>query len=139
MREIGKVIENRNNISIVEVGGEYCESCLSKEKCFFHRERNKFVEAENNLNAKPGNLVLLEVPPKKYVLSTFIIYVIPIISMFLGAILGEYYFKKIIYKGVNISSIIFSFTFLIISLFVIKIIQKYFFFRPKIQEIIKSE
>lgn len=139
MKEIGKIIKNKDSLSIVEVGGEFCNSCLSKEKCFFHRERDKLIEVENKVNASPGDFVLLEIPPKNYILSTFVIYIIPIIFMFIGAILGEYYFKKIFYRGVNISSIIFSFLFLIIALFVTKILQRFIFFRPKIEEIIKRE
>lgn len=139
MREIGKIIKNKNSLSIVEVGGEFCNSCLSKEKCFFHRERDKIVEAENKINANPGDLVLLEIPPKNYILSTFVIYIVPIIFMFIGAIFGEYYFKKIIYRDVNISSITFSFVFLIIAIFITRILQGFIFFRPKIEEIIKRE
>lgn len=139
MKEIGRVIENRNLISIVEVGGEYCDSCLSKEKCFFHRERERKVEAENRLNAKVGDLVVLEVSPKKYILSTFFIYIFPIISMFVGAFLGEFYLKKIIYKDTNITSIITSFIFLFISIIIVKLIQKFLFFRPTIEEIIKRD
>ncbi|MGB9749346.1 MAG: SoxR reducing system RseC family protein [Caldisericia bacterium] len=138
MKEIGKILENKKNLSVVEVGGEFCDSCISKEKCFFHRERDKIIEADNVVDAKPGDLVLIEVPAKNYIFSTFVIYIIPIIFMFIGAILGEFYLKKIFYKGVNISSIIFSFLFLIIALFITKIFQKYIFFRPKIQEIIKK-
>jgi len=138
MKEIGKILENKNSLSVVEVGGEYCDSCISKEKCLFHKERDKIIEAENIIHAKPGDLVLVEVPSKNYIISTFIIYIVPIIFMFIGAILGEFYFKKIIYKGVNISSIIFSFIFLIVALFVTKILQKFIFFIPKVEEIIKK-
>jgi len=138
MKEIGKILENKNSLSMVEVGGEYCDSCISKEKCLFHKERNKIIEAENIIDANPGYLVLVEIPSKNYILSTFVIYIVPIIFMFIGAILGEFYFKKIIYKGVNISSIIFSFIFLIVALFVTKILQKFIFFIPKVEEIIKK-
>ncbi|NLI55914.1 SoxR reducing system RseC family protein [bacterium] len=138
MKEIGKILENKNSLSVVEVGREYCDSCISKEKCLFHKERDKIIEAENIIDAKPGDLVLVEVPSKNYIISTFIIYIVPIIFMFIGAILGEFYFKKIVYKGVNISSIIFSFIFLIVALFITKILQKFIFFRPKVEEIIKK-
>lgn len=139
MKEIGRVIENKNNISLVEVGGAYCESCASNEKCVFHKERNKLVEAENLLDAKPGDLVILEVTPKKYIFSTFLIYLFPIISMFLGAIIGEYLFKIFYFRGENISSIIFAFLFLFISILTIKGLNKIFFFRPKIEEIVDEE
>lgn len=139
MKEIGKILKNNNSLSIVEVGGEFCESCISKDKCFFHKERDKIVEAENKINAIPGDLVLVEIPSKNYILSTFVIYIVPIIFMFIGAILGEYCLKKIIYRGVNINSIIFSFLFLLIALFITRILQKFIFFRPKIEEIIKRE
>lgn len=138
MKEIGKILENKNSLSVVEVGGEYCDSCISKEKCLFHKERDKIIEAENIIDAKPGDLVLVEIPAKNYILSTFFIYVVPIIFMFIGAILGEFHFKKIVYKGVNVSSIIFSFIFLIVALFITKILQKFIFFRPKVEEIIKK-
>lgn len=138
MKEIGKILENKNSLSVVEVGGEYCDSCISKERCLFHKERDKIIEAENIIDAKPGDLVLVEIPAKNYILSTFIIYIVPIIFMFIGAILGEFYFKKIVYKGGNVSSIIFSFVFLIVALFITKILQKFIFFRPKVEEIIKK-
>jgi sigma-E factor negative regulatory protein RseC len=139
MKEIGRVIENRNKISLVEVGGAYCESCASKEKCFFHRERNKIVEAENILDAKPGDLVILDISPKKYIFSTSIIYLFPIFSLFIGAIIGEYFLKVFYFKGENISNIIFAFLFLVISILIIKFLNKILFFRPKIEEITDEE
>lgn len=139
MKEIGRVLDNKNKFSLVEVGGSYCESCISKEKCFFHREREKIVEAENNLNAKPGDLVLLDIPSKKYIFITFIIYLIPIISMFIGALLGEYFFKGVYFKGENISSIIFGFLFLLISITIIRIFGRKLFLRPKIEEIVDED
>lgn len=139
MKEIGRVLDNKNKFSLVEVGGSYCESCISKEKCFFHREREKIVEAENKLNAKPGDLVLLDIPSKKYIFITFIIYLIPIISMFIGALLGEYFFKGVYFKGENISSIIFGFLFLLISISIIKVFGKRIFLRPRIEDIVDED
>ncbi|MCX8094785.1 MAG: SoxR reducing system RseC family protein [Caldisericia bacterium] len=139
MKEIGKVLENKNKFSIVEVGGSYCESCISKEKCLFHREREKLVEAENKINAKPGDIVLLEVPPKKYVFITFVIYLIPIISMFVGSILGEYIFKNIYFKGENITPILSGFIFLVFSILLIRVFNKFLLLRPKIEEVINED
>lgn len=136
MKEIGRVIKIKDKLSLVEVGGAYCNSCLSKEKCFFHREREKIVEAENSVNAKPGDLVLLDIASKKYIFITFIIYLIPVISMFIGALFGEYIFGKIYFKGENVSSIIFGFLFLILSILIIRLFNKFLFLRPKIEEIL---
>ena len=136
MKEIGRVITIKDKLSLVEVGGIYCHSCLSKEKCFFHREREKIVEAENLINAKPGDLVLIDIASKKYIFVTFIIYLIPVISMFIGALFGEYIFGKIYLKGENISSIIFGFLFLILSILIIRLFNRFLFLRPKIEEIV---
>jgi len=48
------------------------------------------LDARNPLGAKPGQLVLIEVQEVGMLKSAFIVYMLPLIAMFLGAMAGGY-------------------------------------------------
>jgi len=104
-----------------------CAAILSK--------RYRMLEAENPIGAKVGQEVNVSVQTESELKASFIIYVIPTISLFIGAILG-YYLDLL--KNRELSSCIFSIFFVILAFFGIRQYSKKCSFRPVITEILNT-
>lgn len=138
MKEVGKVLKTEGPTSIVEVGGKYCESCSVKGYCLLSSQRERKIEAKNSINAKEGDIVIVNVPSKKYISATFVIYIIPILFMLLGAYIGNKFGSYFGIKDVNLSPIIFGFIFLFISFILVRFISNIINFQPEIERIIEE-
>lgn len=79
MREEGTVIKTNSLTALVEINCKGCESCGVKVFCG-GRDKN-VVKAENELKAKLGDKVIIEIPRKSFYISLSLIFVIPIIIM----------------------------------------------------------
>jgi len=83
----GYIKKTHGDMAVVEVrrvtacGGK-CSSC---EGC---KPTGIQVEVENTLNAKPGQMVKLRMASKKIVGATLLVYFVPMVMLFIGALLG---------------------------------------------------
>ncbi len=64
-----------------------CAHCRSKASCDVSK-REMFIEVANNLGAKEGDLVELSVPEGTVLKLSFLIYIMPIIALIIGALGG---------------------------------------------------
>jgi sigma-E factor negative regulatory protein RseC len=92
MEEIGRVFDFGEESTLVRVeieGKGACHSCASRHVCVPFGEDNRMMtEAINERGARPGDLVRIEMSPKSTISAAFLLYVLPVVALFLGYALG---------------------------------------------------
>ena len=91
MEEIGRVFEYSEHGNIVRVEIEAkgaCHNCGSRNVCLPFGDRRMVTEAINEKGARLGDLVRLEMEPKSTLGAAFLLYVFPVVALFLGYALG---------------------------------------------------
>lgn len=93
--EQGLVIEVIENVAKIRVGRHNdCKNCGACSG-----NNSIVIEADNKIGAKTGQRVVFKVKENSIVTSAFIVFVLPLISLFLGVFLGEVIGA---YIGINI-------------------------------------
>ncbi len=90
MREIGVVESVSGNMAVVSVKrstacGEACATCLAQ--CSV---RGNKVSVGNKIGAMPGDLVAIEMSTSRVLKSAFMVYILPLLMLFLGYFAAEY-------------------------------------------------
>jgi len=70
-----------------------CKHCASMEMCHLGSDvdnKKILVEVGNNLGAKVGDTVRVETSSGKFLQSSFIVYIVPLIALFIGALTGKF-------------------------------------------------
>jgi sigma-E factor negative regulatory protein RseC len=95
MQEIGIVKDTDGIFARVVIGrkNSCCESC-EKETCDIP-ENGVETEAINTANAKIGQKVKVVMKTQTYIKGILILYALPILAFFTGAVLGEMYLPRI--------------------------------------------
>ncbi|UCE19378.1 MAG: SoxR reducing system RseC family protein [Gemmatimonadota bacterium] len=92
MEEIGRVYEYGEGCDVVRVeieGKGACQNCASRNVCVPFGGTNRMVtEAMNEKGARPGDLVRIEMRPKSTVMAAFLLYLLPVVALFIGYALG---------------------------------------------------
>jgi len=66
-----------------------CDSCLAKNSCIAGPTGQKVkVTAKNPLGAKNGDRVVISISSKKLITLSVTIYILPLMFLFIGAVLG---------------------------------------------------
>lgn len=115
------------------VGSAACKGCPGGGLCSMLGRRYMMLEAENPLGAKTGQEVIVSIPTESELKAAFIVFIIPTISLFIGAILG-YYLDLL--GNQNFSSLFFLTLFVVLSFLGIRQYSKRYPFRPVITEIL---
>ena len=91
MEEVGRVIEIKGNMAKVEVAQkELCHKCPSESFCKLATGGSRTIEATNEIEAKAGQLVKIEIIFGSILASAFIIYIFPIIALLVGGVLAQW-------------------------------------------------
>lgn len=139
MREVGKVLRLESGLAVVEVPrSEACRYCRG---CYLGLDRDKMLaEAKNQLQAKVGDEVALEMEPEKFVTAAFVIYLIPVIFLIVGYFTGDFVANILNIRGASVG-IIFSLALFALAYVAIGAIDKRARlsgrFDPRIVEILK--
>jgi sigma-E factor negative regulatory protein RseC len=90
---MGEVIESRDRDSTAVVlvnRSSACEGCGAKGACHaFGGGRDAKVSVDNEIGAKAGDLVEIGIEEASLVKASFVVYIIPIIALLLGAWAGQ--------------------------------------------------
>lgn len=92
VEEIGSIVEVRGKqVAVVMCEkSTFCEHCASMESCQVgHDNKSKLVEAYNAIGAQVGDKVRLSVSSKTFLQSSFLLYIVPLIALIVGAIAGQ--------------------------------------------------
>lgn len=87
MDEIGQVISTYNNLAKIEITpSASCEKC---KICEVGKNGQRIVEATNSIKAQVGHMVKLEISSTVITKAAFIMYLFPLICMFIGFATGH--------------------------------------------------
>ena len=117
MQETGRVIEIAGKMAKVEVAQkEICHKCPSESFCKLATGDFRAIEAVNEIGAKPGDNVKIEIGSGNILMSAFFVYIFPIIALLVAGGLTQW-----ISSNQNIAIIIgiiaMAFSFLIVRFF----------------------
>ncbi|MEY7999477.1 SoxR reducing system RseC family protein [Clostridium sp. Mt-5] len=113
---------------VIEIGQDFAKIRASKhgdcKSCGLCAGENAtIVDAKNPVGAKPGQHVIFEVKERNMLKAAFIVYILPLIAIFIGALLGTWIGNRIGYSErafqIGGGAVLF-----IISLLYIKIFDK---------------
>ncbi|OGB87933.1 hypothetical protein A3H38_04950 [candidate division WOR-1 bacterium RIFCSPLOWO2_02_FULL_46_20] len=120
MREQG-IITKIISGNIVEVAIQKSKACDRCGLCRDLPEDMMGLEAVNDIEAKIGDIVKVEIPTKEIWQSSAIIFLVPIMFLFTGYLLGAYLFRVIgLAQSQETAGVIFSLGFLAASYFVVR-------------------
>ena len=141
--ETGTVKKVENNTAWVrKERSSACESCSARHHCVaLEGGRIIEIEAINDIGARVGDLVELNLEPSSVFTLSFLLYLVPALSLVIGAIIGQQ--AAVAFElNENLMSALTGFIFLIISFIVMKLIGKRLVknivYHPKIIKILKS-
>ena len=92
IEEIGTVVELRGkNIAVVMCKkSSLCENCATHSNCMIgDDDRTRLIETQNSLAASIGDQVLIATTTKSFLQSSFLLYIVPLIALVIGAVAGK--------------------------------------------------
>ena len=92
MEESGTVIELKpNQIAVVLCQKtSACSHCATRSSCISGDDKGSMqVDAHNPLNAQIGDRVTLATSSRVFLRSSFILYIVPLIALVVGAVAGQ--------------------------------------------------
>lgn len=140
--EVAEVIETYSNRAKIRIrAGGSCQGCAIANVCL-GGDTCKEIEVINNIGAKVGDNVKIDIDGSASIFASFLIFIFPLIFLIAGIFVGSYlsnaFFPKINKTLFTVSC---SFIFLIISFLILYMLNKYFTkkktFTPYIKEIIE--
>lgn len=117
MEQLGKIVEilDDNTAKVIVLRHTSCKNCGA---CHVGGAKSDIiVDAENDADAKLGNLVEVTMETQNVLSAAFIMYVIPLFILLLGIFIGTQLFT---FDNGEIYSILLGFVFLAISYFIIR-------------------
>lgn len=140
MREDGIVIEIHGEFAKVEAKRSLaCEGCVSKDTCKPDGNSSMVVEVLNPVNARVGDRVNFEISSGVLIKAAFLIYLIPVIFLSIGAWLGrelaDMYFQQKNKETVSVISAIISF---IMGTMLLIIVNRFYKDNKKYKPVIKE-
>ncbi len=112
---VKKIINNKSVIVEIENMGN-CNSCRGKSYCSIFKSKDNSIEANYDGVLKIGDHVKINVKEKNRIISSILIFFIPIIVLIAFYYIGFYFFKKEPYAIIS-SITIFLFYFIIMYVY----------------------
>jgi len=100
IEESGTVIELKSPSTALVLcqKGSFCAHCAAMDACRLGDDnRSMHVEAHNPLGARVGDRVLLTVSSKTFLTSSFVVYIVPLLFMLAGGVLGQYLGENVVH------------------------------------------
>ena len=146
IEEVGTVVELKSKMIAVVMctKSSLCENCATNGNCALGDDDNtRLIEVHNLLGAEVGEQVRIATTTKSFLQSSFLLYIVPLIALVIGAIAGLLVGEKIP-TGLdpNLLSAIFGVFFMIGSFVVLRVGSSALnkeSYMPKIIEIIIEE
>ena len=66
-----------------------CSQCESRDSCQTVGGKSMVIDVSNSLHAKVGDRVEIGVPTRSFLKFTLLVYLLPVIALIIGAVLGE--------------------------------------------------
>jgi len=146
VEEFGSIVELKGREVAVVLCEKttFCQNCASMEGCQVGDDnKSKLVEALNTLGAEVGDRVKLVVSSKTFLQSSFLLYIVPLIALIVGAVCGQWLGSAL--EGgpdPNLLAAVFGTAFMVASFFVIRLGSRAIpkeSFMPRIVAIVPEE
>lgn len=146
IEEVGTVVELRGaHLAVVRCQkSSLCEHCATGATCQLGSDsRERLVEAHNPLGAAVGDRVRVAVSTRSFLQSGFLVYIVPLIALVLGAVLGKLLGEQLAGgPDPELLSALFGIFFLVGSLLLIRVGSRALpveAFRPRIVAILHDD
>lgn len=107
--EIGIVTKvNGQRVTVELERGGGCKSCSMRGMCF-SKGKPAVFELETSLELAPGDRVSIEVSPRARIMSSLLIFLMPVIFLFIGYIVAAEYLIELASIGVGFLAMALSF------------------------------
>lgn len=89
IRESGIIerVSGRRAVVRIQKGGS-CAACDNRTSCHIDSDRPLFIEVDNEMGARAGDRVELSMPTASLLKLSFLVYMVPVLALVIGAILG---------------------------------------------------
>ena len=146
IEEVGTVVELKGKLIAVVMctKSSLCENCATNGNCALGDDDNtRLIEVQNPLAAEVGEQVRIATTTKSFLQSSFLLYIVPLIALVIGAIVGNLVGENIT-TGLdpNLLSAIFGVFFMSGSLLILRLGSNVLSkenYMPKIIEILKED
>jgi sigma-E factor negative regulatory protein RseC len=146
LEEYGNVVELKGKMVAVVLcqKSSFCKNCASMQSCQVGDDnRSMLVEAHNVIGAEVGNKVRLVITSKSFLQSSFLLYIVPLIALIVGAVAGHLIGESMpAGPDPNLLAALIGTAFLIGSFFVIRIGSRAIpkeAFMPRIVEVLSED
>lgn len=146
IEEVGTVVELKSKHSAVVMceKSSLCENCAASGACSIgDDDRQRLVTAHNPLRAVVGDRVKIAASTSVFLKSSFLIYIVPLIALVLGAVAGKLVGEMFISNvSPDLLSAIFGVFFMVGTFVIIRVgsqALKQENYMPKIIAVIESE
>jgi len=138
MEEVGRVVEVHGDLAGVEfTAKEACATCGARVICHHGVGDRVFVNASNEKGAKVGDLVRVQVDPKRSLLTGVLLFIVPIVVFIFGFLIMKTTTRAEVY------GILGGILSLVAYFFVLRRLERWVArrgsFRPIVREIIESK
>ncbi|MDD4223680.1 MAG: SoxR reducing system RseC family protein [Candidatus Cloacimonetes bacterium] len=107
--DIGTVVSVRGKLVKVELArGSGCKSCSLRGMCF-GRNTPAVFELESDLNLVPGDRVQLMIAPSTRVLTSLMVFGLPLLCLFAGYLIGSLWLAELPSVGIAFAATALSF------------------------------
>jgi sigma-E factor negative regulatory protein RseC len=146
LEEFGNVVELKGKMVAVVLcqKGSFCKNCASMQSCQVSDDnRSMLVEAHNVIGAAVGDRVRLVTSSKSFLQSSFLLYIVPLIALIIGAAAGHIVGERMpAGPDPNLLAALIGTAFLVGSFFIIRIGSRAIpkeSFMPRITEILSAD
>ena len=92
IEEAGTIVELKGKHTAVVMckKSSFCEHCAANGSCTIGDDDHiRLIEVQNSFGATVGERVLIATTTKSFLQSSFLLYIVPLIALVLGAIVGK--------------------------------------------------
>ncbi|HPS38186.1 MAG TPA: SoxR reducing system RseC family protein [Candidatus Cloacimonadota bacterium] len=115
--DIGIVVEMTGRIARVELErGGGCKGCSMRGMCF-SKGKPAVFELATDLDLAPGDRVSIVISPRARILSSLLIFLMPVLFLFLGFVLASRFMAELPSIGV-------AFCFMAVSFLIVRLIDR---------------
>jgi sigma-E factor negative regulatory protein RseC len=146
IEEVGTVVELKGKLVAVVMctKSSLCENCATNGNCALgDDDKSRLIEVQNALNAQVGEQVRIATTTKSFLQSSFLLYIVPLIALVVGAIVGKLVGENVS-TGLdpNLLSAVFGVFFMAGSFVILRVGSSVLSkenYMPKIIEVLKEE
>jgi sigma-E factor negative regulatory protein RseC len=131
IRESGIIerVDGRRAVVRIQKGGS-CAACENRASCHIGTDRPLLVEVDNEMGAAEGDRVELSMPTASLLKLSFLVYMVPVLALVLGAILGAEWAESLGFSSTS-ASLLLGGSALAVSFLFLKLLDRSLRRRPE--------